>query len=406
MYQRFIEPRIRDALTDTRVVLLSGPRQSGKTTLGHKLADAGMVYMTLDNATVLAAARGDPIGFVRSLDRAIIDEVQRAPDLMLALKESVDNDPRPGRFLLTGSADLMMLPRVADSLAGRMEVLRLFPLAQSELRSTNSNFLATVFAGGLLNVSNAVVGHDLVGAVLAGGYPEALTRRTWARRQDWYAGYVDAIVQRDVRDVAHVDQLQNMPKLLRVLGEHAGQLVNYSAIGAALGMNHVTTQKYVGVFERLFLVRTLPPWHSNQLKRLTKTPKLHFVDAGLLAALRGLTPDAVRVDRTPFGALLETFVVGEIIKIASWQEGRFEFSHFRDKEGSEVDVVIEDRQGRVVGIEVKAAATVTGSDFGGLRKLAQASGDKFVQGLVLHDHDRTVPFGPKLAAAPLSALCA
>ena len=406
MYQRFIEPRIRDALTDTRVVLLSGPRQSGKTTLGQKLAHAGMVYMTLDNATALAAARGDPIGFVRGLDRAIIDEVQRAPDLMLALKESVDNDPRSGRFLLTGSADLMMLPRVADSLAGRMEVLRLFPLAQSELQSTNSNFLATVFAGGVLDVPNAMVGHDLVGAVLAGGYPEALTRRTWARRQDWYAGYVDAIVQRDVRDVAHVDQLQQMPRLLRVLGEHAGQLVNYSAIGAALGMNHVTTQKYVGVFERLFLVRTLPPWHSNQLKRLTKTPKLHFVDAGLLAALRGLTPDAVRVDRTPFGALLETFVVGELMKLASWHGGRFEFSHFRDKEGSEVDVVIEDRQGRVVGIEVKAAATVTGSDFGGLRKLAQASGDKFVQGLVLHDHDKTVPFGSKLAAAPLSALWA
>ncbi len=404
MYPRFVEPRIRDALADTRVVLLSGPRQSGKTTLGRKLADGGMTYMTLDNVTVLDAARGDPVGFVRGLDRAVIDEVQRAPGLMLALKESVDADRRPGRFLLTGSADLMALPRVADSLAGRMEVMRLFPLAQCELRGASSNFLSAAFAGEVADVAGATVGNGLVEAVLAGGYPEALTRRSWARRQDWYAGYVEAIVQRDVRDVAHVDQLQQMPKLLRVLGEHAGQLVNHSGIGAALGMNHVTTQKYVGVFERLFLVRTLPPWHGNQLKRLTKTPKLHFLDAGLLAALRDLTPDRLRADRTPFGALLETFVFAELLKLASWADGRFEFSHFRDKEQNEVDIVIEDRQSRVVGIEVKASATVTGSDFGGLRKLAEACGDRFVLGLVLYDHDKAVPFGDRLAAAPLAAL--
>jgi predicted AAA+ superfamily ATPase len=406
LYPRFIEPRVLDALTDTRVVLLSGPRQSGKTTLGQKLATAGMTYMTLDNATVLAAARADPVGFVRGLDRAIIDEVQRAPDLMLALKESVDHDPRPGRFLLTGSADLLALPRVADSLAGRMEVMRLFPLAQCELRGTRSRFLSDVFAAEVPATTQPIVGPDLVAAVLAGGYPEALTRRSWARRQDWYGGYVDAIVQRDVRDVAHVEQLQQMPKLLQLLAEHAGQLVNHSAVGAALGMNHVTTQKYVGVFERLFLVRTLPAWHSNQIKRLTRTPKLHFLDAGLLAALRGLTPERIRADRTPFGALLETFVFAELLKLASWAENRFQFSHFRDKDGHEVDVVIEDRQGRVVGIEVKASATVAGSDFSGMRKLAEACGERFVFGLVLHDHDKTVPFGPRLTAAPLSALWA
>lgn len=404
MYPRFVEPRIRDALADTRVVLLSGPRQSGKTTLGRKLADGGMSYMTLDNATVLDAARGDPVGFVRGLDRAVIDEVQRAPGLMLALKESVDADRRPGRFLLTGSADLMALPRVADSLAGRMEVMRLLPLAQCELRGASSKFLPAAFAGQVPGVAGAATGDSLVEAVLAGGYPEALTRRSWARRQDWYAGYVEAIVQRDVRDVAHIDQLQQMPKLLRVLGEHAGQLVNYSSVGAALGMNHVTTQKYVGVFERLFLVRTLPSWHGNQLKRLTRTPKLHFLDAGLLAALRGLTPDRLRADRTPFGPLLETFVFAELLKLASWAEGRFEFSHYRDKEQHEVDIVIEDQQGRVVGVEVKAAATVTGSDFGGLRKLAEACGDRFVLGLVLFDHDKAVPFGDRLAAVPLAAL--
>ncbi len=182
MYPRFVEQRIRDALADTRVVLVSGPRQSGKTTLGRKLANGGMTYLTLDNATVLDAARSDPVGFVRGLDRAIIDEVQRAPGLMLALKESVDADRRPGRFLLTGSADLMTLPRVADSLAGRMEVMRLFPLAQCEIQGANSGFLAAAFAGEVPHVAKAMVGDDLVTAVLAGGYPEALTRRSCAGR--------------------------------------------------------------------------------------------------------------------------------------------------------------------------------------------------------------------------------
>jgi predicted AAA+ superfamily ATPase len=195
-----------------------------------------------------------------------------------------------------------------------------------------------------------------------------------------------------------------MPRLLRVLAHHAGQLVNYSGLGAPLGMNHVTAQKYVGVFEQLFLVRTLPPWHASALKRLTKTPKLHFLDPGLLAALRDLSPDRLRFERTLLGVPLETFVYSELLKLASWAGDRLEFSHFRDKEKNEVDIVVEDRRGRVVGVEVKAAATVTRSDFGGLRKLADACGDRFVAGFVLYDHDTVVPFGDRLFAVPLSSL--
>lgn len=406
VYPRFIEQPIRDALADTRVVLLSGPRQSGKSTLAQKLAAGiGMAYLSLDNATVLAAARSDPVGFVRGLDRAVVDEVQRAPALLLAIKEGVDADPRPGRFLLTGSADLLALPRAADSLAGRMEVLRLLPLAQCELRGTPSAFLSSAFAGQVPGTGVAVLGPALVETVLAGGYPEALARRSWVRRQDWQASYVDAIVQRDVQEVAGVEQLRQMPRLLRALAEGAGQLVNHSAVGAALGLSHVTAQKYLGVLERVFLVRTVPAWHDNRLKRLTRTPKLHFLDAGLLAALRGLTPERVAAgERTRFGAVLESFVLSEVLKLASWSDERFEVSHYRDKDGAEVDIVIEDRRGHVVGVEVKASATVTGSDFAGLRRLAEACGERFVLGLVLHDGDRAVPFGPRLAAAPVSAL--
>ena len=404
MYRRLVEHRIRVAMEDTRVVMLCGPRQSGKTTLMQWIAGTDIPFFTLDDPITLEAASTDPIGFVRGLDRAIIDEIQRVPSLVLALKTAVDADPRPGRFLLTGSANLMTLPRVADSLAGRMEIIRLLPLAQAELRGTRPSFLERVFAGDAPTTAAPALGADLVELVLAGGYPEALTRSTWRRRRDWHLSYVEAILQRDVRDIARIEQLKAMPKLVRVLAEHSGQLVNYSGFGSALDMNHVTTRKYVGVLEDLFLIRTLQPWYSNVLKRLLKSPKLHFLDSGLLAGLRGLSPDRVSRDRTLFGPLLESFVFGELLKLASWAEDRYVFSHFRDKDGNEVDVVMEDGHGSVVGIEVKSSATVSRRDFSGLERLQAACGDRFALGLVLHDNDRTIPFGGRLAAAPLSTL--
>ena len=405
MYPRFAASQVEQALADTRVVLLSGPRQAGKTTLAQSLADEGRAYLTLDNATTLDAAAYDPTGFVRNLDRAVIDEIQRAPELLLAIKESVDTDPRPGRFLLTGSANLMTLPRVADSLAGRMETVRLLPLAQSEISAgAPSTFLERAWRGEPPAIGRPLIGAKLVEAVLSGGYPEALARKTWGRRQDWYLDYAAAVLRRDVRDIASVDQLDRMPRLLSVLAEHSGRLINHTGAGAAIGLNHVTTQRYTAILEQLFLVRTLPPWHSNALKRLTKTPKLHFLDSGLLAALRGVTPERVARDRGAFGAILETFVFSELLKLAGWSTERLTFSHYRDKDQHEVDVVIEDRQGRVLGIEVKASATVTSGDFGGLRRLAEAVGDRFALGLVLYDHEKSVPFSDRLWAAPISGL--
>lgn len=404
MYPRFAKERIEEALSDTRVVLISGPRQSGKTTLAMDVAADRTPFLTLDDANILRSAVDDPVGFVRGLDRAVIDEVQRVPDLLLAIKNLVDDDKTPGRFLLTGSANLMTLPKVADSLAGRMEVIRLLPLSQSEIIGTKSNFIDRAFAGEMPSVDHIVVGNELIEIVLSGGYPEALGRKRWARKQDWYHGYLDAIVQRDVRDVAQIDQLAIMPKLLSVLAEHSGQLVNYSAIGGALDLNHVTTRKYVSVFESLYLVHTLQPWFSNRLKRLTKSPKLHFLDAGLLASMRDVSPDVVAKDKTCFGSILETFVFSELRKIASWSKQRCSFAHFRDKDKNEVDLVLENRRGEVIGIEVKSSATVSAADFSGMRKLADACGDKFMQGMVLYDHDKVVPFGENIFAAPLSSL--
>ena len=402
---RYVQSKITTGLQDTRVVLVVGPRQAGKTTLVKLYANADRPYITLDDPATLAAARSDPTGFIRGLKQAVIDEVQRAPDLLLAIKESVDKDQAPGRFLLTGSTNLMAMPLVADSLAGRLEVITLMPFAQAELAGTPGNLLDRLFDGaGLPAVVSPVVGDALMDLVLKGGYPEALRRTSVGRRQAWLQDYVALILDRDVRDIANIDQLDRMPRLLDVLAAHAGQLVNHSSYGAALGLTAPTAQKYVGILERLFLLRQVPPWSHNAVSRLTKTPKLHFLDTGLLVALRGNTASQLQKDRTSYGPLFENFVVSEVLKLITWSDKRLRVSHFRTKEQDEVDLVIEDRQGRVIGVEVKASATVRAEDLRGLRQLQAAVGDKFVQGLVLHDHDRITPFDARLHAGPVSLL--
>ncbi len=404
MYPRFLERRIRAALTDTRVVLIAGPRQAGKTTLAEALAADGMPFLTLDDQTTLDTARADPVGFIRGIDRAVIDEVQRAPQLLLAIKRAVDTDRRPGRFLLTGSADLMALPQVVDSLAGRIEITELLPLAQAEIHGKSCDFLERVLQGKAPAVGEVVAGSHLIDLVLTGGYPEAVRRTSWARRQKWFLDYMRAVIERDARDISRVEYVRQMPRLLRILAAHSGQLINYSSIGAPLGLTHVTVQKYTDVLGKLFLVRLLQPWYTNELKRLVKTPKLHFLDSGLLAALRNHSPARLQMDRMAYGSLLETFVLGELLKLASWSDEPLELFHFRDRYDNEVDIVVEDSRGQVIGIEVKAAATVTRGDFSGLRKLAEACGKRFTLGLVLYDHDTVVPFGERLYATPISAL--
>lgn len=402
---RHVQGKITTALQDTRVVLVVGPRQAGKTTLAHQYANSDRPYLTLDDPATLVAAKSDPTGFVRGLGRAVIDEVQRAPDLLLAIKESVDKDQSPGRFLLTGSSNLMALPIVADSLAGRLAVVTLLPFAQAEMVGTPGDLLERLLAGaGLPSVTRPVTGNALMERVLRGGYPEVQRRASASRRQAWLEDYVALILDRDVRDIASIDQLDRMPRLLDVLAAHTGQLVNHASYGAALGLTSPTAQKYVGILERLFLLRQVAPWSHNAVSRLTKTPKLHFLDTGLLAALRATTASQLQKDRTAYGPLLESFVVSEVLKLATWSGQRLRISHFRTKEQDEVDLVIEDRRGRVIGIEVKASATVRAQDLRGLRQLQAAVGDKFVQGLVLHDHDRITPFDEKLHAAPVSLL--
>jgi uncharacterized protein len=406
LFPRFSGELVATALKDTPVVMVTGPRQCGKTTLVRDFVGGKREFITMDDDTTLAAARSDPTGMVRALDRATIDEVQRAPDLLRAIKKSVDEDRRAGRFLLTGSVNILTLPQVSESLAGRMEIVSLLPLSRAEIRGKKVRFLQSAFDSKLGKPAEPMIGKDLVQAVLIGGYPEMLRRADPKRRQTWARDYVRAIVQRDAPEVADVEKLDQMPRLLQVLAHHSGQLTNFTQIGGQVGLDDKTTRKYVAILEQLFLVRRVEPWFRNQLKRLVKTPKLHFLDSGLLGALLGTTAERIANDRSSFGPLLETFIFSEVLKQASWFGENCTLYHYRDKDQDEVDLVIEAGSGALVGIEVKASATVNAGDFKGLRKLEKACGNNFKLGVVLYDGQRPVPFGDRLVAAPMSCLWA
>lgn len=341
---------------------------------------------------------------VRNLDRAIIDEIQRAPQLLLAIKKSIDEDRRPGRFLLTGSTNLMTLPAAADSLAGRMETLTLLPLSQSELHGSNANWIDAAFAGRLLKITTPLVGQALVEAVLRGGYPEAIFRSGARRRTVWARQYMDAIIQRDVRDVASIDKLDQLPRFLRSLAQVSSQMCNYTHLGSQVGLDSKTAARYVGVFEQMYLLKRVEVWARNRLKRVVKTPKLQFVDAGLLATLLDLGAAEAQKDRSRFGNVLETFAYGELLKHATTAEDDYRLLYYRDIDMFEVDVVIENAAGQLIGVEIKAAATVKAGDLHALKKLAGVAGDQFKMGVLLYDGTETLPLGDRLWAAPLSSL--
>ena len=420
LIHRHLDARIQEALLDTPAILVNGPRQCGKTTLVRQYTQqAQMAYFSLDDQNLLQAVKADPVGFVKRTDRAIIDEVQRAPELLLALKVSIDNDRRPGRFLLTGSANLMALPQIADSLAGRMEVLNLLPLSNAELAGRAPDFLQHALAqdwptgsaqsnlsipSNTLSPSGSNRPPFLVEHVLAGGYPEMRQRASLARRQAWAQAYLTTLIERDIQDIARIDEASRMPQLLALAAGLSAQLLNMSQLGGQLGLNSKTVERYLGIMEKLFLLRRLPAWSRHELNRLVKTPKIHFLDAGLQATLTRLTPALVTLQRTRWGATLETWVYTELLKTLSTTPEPWFMSYYRDKDQVEVDFVLESPLREVVGIEVKAAATVQAGDFKGLRRLQDQCGESFLTGIVLYDGDMALPFGDSLWAIPLQWL--
>ena len=425
LYTRFAERRLSEALEDSPVTLIHGPRQCGKTTLalmacapeqldsvgrtlkGRPTRSPGYAYLTFDDAVTRESAETDPGGFVTELpERVILDEVQRVPGLFAALKMEVDRRRAPGRFLLTGSSNVLLTPALSDSLAGRMETVPLHPLAQCELEvtSTAPGFLDALFGSGFGIRRTERLGRNLGERIASGGYPAALMRSAGRRRANWYRDYLNAQVLRDVRDLARIRSLDVLPRLMSLAAANTATLFNLSDLAAPFELSRPTIREYVALLEQVFLLEELPSWHSNRLSRLVKRPKLHVGDTGLACALLGVDADGLSADRSSLGQLLETFAYRELQRQASWHDAAMSFFHFRDRDGVEVDIVIERGAQALAGVEVKAGATVTASDFRGLRKLRDATGDRFAGGVVLYDGEMSAGFGDRLHAVPIRFL--
>ena len=405
LYPRHIRQRLEEALNDTPVVCLLGPRQVGKSTLCQQITP-DRHYITFDDQTVLNAARHDPTGFMQSLPKyVVLDEIQRVPELLLAIKAEVDRDRQPGRFLLTGSANLLLLPRIKESLAGRIEIIKLQPLTELEKEQKTPCFLERLFRQDLSASISATQQElsDIAERVCRGGYPEPNTR-TPGRSRQWFRQYLETIVQNDVKDIANIRDVDEILHLAELLALRTGSLLNTNSLANDLKIRHETAEKYISILEHLFLVYRLPAWHNNQTKRLIKSPKLHLVDSGLIAALNNLKAEEWHNFSHNFGSVFESFVIQQIRTQADWLEEPVRLSHYRDKDQVEVDLVIE--HGRnVYGIEVKKAASIQPKDGEGLQRLALQAGKNFKGGVLLYCGNNAVPLKtPHCIAAPVDWL--
>lgn len=408
MRPRHLQPRLLAALGDSRVVFLHGARQSGKSTLVQSLIGPRYraQYLTLDDATVLSAAQRDAQGFVAAIEGpAILDEVQRVPDLLWAIKVAVDRDPRPGRFLLTGSANARVVPAIAEALAGRVELLTLWPFSQGEIDGTPEDFVDWLFTRKAPRPARLdAAWKDVIRRILRGGFPEVIERSAADRRRAWFGSYVTTILQRDVRDIADIEGLAEMPRLLAIAAARTSALLNHAEMSRSTSIPQTTLRRYFTILEATFLLRLVPPWLPNVGKRLVKSPKMVLCDTGLAASLLGADETRLQDDPSLTGRLLETFITMELIKQASWSDSQPHVHHYRSHARHEVDIVLEHPDGRIAGIEVKASASVAERDLRGLNDLAALAGERFFRGVVLYGGHQVVPFAPNLHALPLMCL--
>jgi len=408
MYPRHILQNVLDSLADTPAVFIRGPRQAGKTTLVQQISAEyyPATYVTLDDLTVLSAVTRDPVAFVKNTPKpVIVDEVQRVPDLLLAIKEDIDRNRVPGRYLMTGSGNVLTLPRVSDALVGRMEVITLRPLSQGEIEGKKEDFISRVFHrdASELTAPGSDVG-DIAGRILRGGYPEPLGRADMSRKTAWFDAYITTLLERDVRDLSQIQDLAALPRLLQLLATRSASLFNQSEMSRSAAIPNSTLGRYLNLLQAIFLIQTLPAWSGNLGKRLVKAPKLFLVDTGIACHLMGIENESALRNHSLAGNLLENFVVCEIVKQLSWANHRARAFHFRSHTGQEVDLVLEDAAGRVVGIEIKFADTVSTKHFKGLHHLKENIAERFLKGIVLYTGARAASFADDLLALPVSAI--
>ena len=403
---RHAGPPVAEALADTRVVLVNGARQAGKSTLVRAIAgQQAAEWRDLDRPQDRQSALDDPVGFVSFDELKVIDEIQRVPELLLAIKVAVDADPRPGRFLLTGSSRLLGLRDLPDTLPGRIETIELWPFSQGEIDSTADSFIDTVFRlGPEIRHESAVTRADYADRIVRGGLPEAVARIDPRRRGRFFDAYVQNLIDREVRQLAEIERAPQLSTLIRLLAARSGLLVTAGSLESDLHISRPTVARYMRLLEEVFLIKRVPGWSRNVGTRATAAPKLIFVDSGIAARLLAVDAHTLRRPGAPFGPLLEGFVLSELTRQLTWSAELADLYHYRDHNKVEVDAVIENRRGLVVGIEVKAASTIRSEDFNGLRRLADKLGQDFLAGLVLYTGGATLPFGPKLRAVPASAI--
>jgi uncharacterized protein len=409
LFPRSIRPLVVEGIDDSRIVFVAGARQVGKTTLVAQIAqhERPMAAFTLDDRLTREAAVADPAGFVADLPGpAFIDEIHRAPDLLLELKKAVDADTAPGRFVITGSANVLASKRIQDALPGRIDRVEMWPLAQSEIRGRTLNVVDTLFAGRAPLVTGAPAGRAAFSELIGeGGYPEARRRPAGRRRERWFANYVSGTLARDLVELADVRRLDDAERLLRLLASQSANLLSYRRVGGRLDMHHDTVKAYVALLEQMFLVKRLPAWRPGIGAREASTPKLYVCDSGLLAHLLGANTNRIEGDDQVTGKLCETFVAGELLRHASWSEHQPRMFHYqRDRE--DVDLVLENNRGEIAAVEVKASATLRRGDWRWLKKLAESRAERFRAGIVVYAGEQTVPLGRKLWAVPYSGLWA
>lgn len=396
---------VDDALQDTRVVVVNGARQVGKSTLAEQVLrqHEGGIARFLDEPMTRSAARDDPTRFVAHESLLLIDEVQRVPDLWLAIKHTVDRDPRPGRFLLTGSARLLGLRHLPDTLPGRSETIELWPLSQGEIDGAPDRFVDAAFRHGA-DVrgprSQWRRGHYL-DRLARGGFPEAVHRETPRRRRRFFDSYLADVISRDVKQVADIRHGDEMRRLLSLLAAQAGGLLNVNRLADDLGLKAPTVRSYLDILETIYLIRPVPAWSSGATARAVGRSKVMFVDSGLAHHLADHT-----TARAPVGGLMESFVLAELARQLTWCDAPARLYHYRDRDGYEVDAVLEDNAGRVIGVEVKAAETVRSDDFRGLRVLQRRLGDRFLAGFVLYCGAESLSFGDRLTCLPIATVWA
>jgi predicted AAA+ superfamily ATPase len=409
LIRRHALPLVVETLSYARVTFLMGARQVGKSTLVREIAAEhhAAEMLSLDDQATRQAAAGDPTGFVAGLrGPVVIDEVQRVPDLLLAIKDTVDRDPRPGRFLLTGSANILTAPRIYDALSGRINIERLWPLSQAEIEAADANIVDALFAGDPPQIADASIGRDAwVPRAALGGYPEVRARPPGRARRSWFEDYLTSVLQRDLRDLTAAYRLDEMPRLLRTLAAQAADVFVAESTGNRLGLDRKTVQSYTGLLETVFLVQRIPAWRPGLGAREIQKPKLYFVDTGLLADVLGADERRIAHDAQIAGRLLENFVGMELVKQLAVAETRGTLHHYR-RDVHEVDVVIENRAGELVAAEVKASASITAADHRELARLRDARGASFRAGALFYAGERTLPLGDRLWALPISALWA